>query len=860
MPCNLSGFERFCSRWKFGVPVLVGTVALAAFLSYQGAHLHTDIAPQGVMSLELAGDEALARAIVESWEKKGLLQKAEVQVLWDLPFILLYAALLFHFGLWASRRALCAGERVLGWAARIAAWGGLLAGVFDLLEDWGLWCELHASVSNAVAARTSFCATTKFALIAVALAVPPFVAFARHDFTMPFSWRAMFRIARAIVGALAVVALGLLVPPQTRDTLAGMACCAPREAWSGVAFQLSLFLLAFSAWHWSRAAVSAWFEVGSEPDERAQACARAPTAAWRSDTDPTPLEWAPRLLFVAGAAIGLIAALRSEAWWHAAAIVIWAATALYVLHHRLDWGLYWSPPAPWLDRLDGIGNLFRRAPLGAYPAIALFALAALAFVAALVGSLFPSSGILNFFVRWIAWAFPGPSAVLLFLALALGPLTVLTYFADRLRWGARPFGLEWLIRPPVFLVLLAIVLIVPSLVDLHAVRVARSHAIAVKDRASLDELFGVWFETCVTAKPLDTDGKIIVRPVIVAISGGASRAGLWGARVLVEADAAAAAGGTGIFAISSVSGGSLGAAAYLATLAGQKDSSCRLAQENRTRFRDDALAAIGADALGPALAGALFGDIPRALFGISLTVARHARAALQGIGYEDSRGGDRAEGLERAFERNWSAEVRGALAADPSTGTAGGPLSFSCPFLMLAYDPGRKTDRGTLAPRGGPLWVANGTDAQNGERILTVPFGDSAWLFTGALDALGLIDQDVPISTAVNNTSRFPFLSPAGELSPVPDSGGAPRAYAAQLIDGGYFENEGLLTAWELASHLEKNGPAMLKRDDVKVQPVLVEATADGFRLTPRGRPFMRTIAACFDSYVESASSGSIGV
>ncbi len=28
-----------------------------------------------------------------------------------------------------------------------------------------------------------------------------------------------------------------------------------------------------------------------------------------------------------------------------------------------------------------------------------------------------------------------------------------------------------------------------------------------------------------------------------------------------------------------------------------------------------------------------------------------------------------------------------------------------------------------------PLWIANGTDSQNGERVLTVPFGYGVWPF-----------------------------------------------------------------------------------------------------------------------------------
>jgi len=821
---GLLRLKNFVAQHPYGTALAVGTLSLAVFLYIQGEGLRTDIAPQRIVSLELAGDKALAEAIVASWQKH--LHKTELQVLWDLPFILFYSLALFHFGLWASRRARNAGELVLAWAARLSACGGLLAGVLDYVEDWGLWQELHGAASDAIASRTAFCATTKFALIAAAIGVPLFVGFARQpaDFTTPFSWNVMFRIARVTFGALALAALGLVVPPQTRDMLAGMSWSTLREAWSGAAFQLSLFLLAFFSWYWSRAALSAWFGVTDTPAARDAAALRHSGPG----IDPAPLDWAPRLLFAAAAGIGVIAALRSDAWVHAIAILVWAPAILYVLYHRLAWGWYRRDRRiPWLNPLGGIGNLLRRAPFGPYCAAGVLAIATLAFVAGVIGALWPQSRVLDWTVHWIGWAFPGPSAALLFLGLILGPLTVLSYAADRLSWGGRRFGLELFIRPPVFLVLLGFVLVVPSLVDLHAVRVARSSAIGIDQRAGLDDLFAAWFEKCVEDK---NNGTIV--PVIVALSGGASRAGLWGARVLAEADAAAAAGGTAIFAVSSVSGGSLGATAYLATVAGQRGSPCGLSADSRAGFRDAVVAAAGEDALGPALAGALFGDLPRALFGVPLTVVRHAGAALHSFAYEDPRGGDRAEALERAFEHNWSAAVRAQFAADPKTAAATRPLSFSRPFLMLAYDPGQNNPSGRPgAPRGGPLWIANGTDAQNGERILTVPFNDGARLFLGARDALELLGQDVPMSTAIHNTARFAFLSPAGELSPT--SGGKPQAYAAQLIDGGYFENEGLLTAWELARHLETNGADILNRKSngkylvKEVKPILVQATAD---------------------------------
>ena len=208
---------------------------------------------------------------------------------------------------------------------------------------------------------------------------------------------------------------------------------------------------------------------------------------------------------------------------------------------------------------------------------------------------------------------------------------------------------------------------VPSLINLHAVRRLDLTVIGVRDgkalidnRATLEAFFN-WVGRCGKAgKP--------VRPVIVAISGGASPAGLWGARVLSQVDAAAKLGGIpGIFAISSVSGGSLAPAAYLATLVAQnaaadandRSATCALSDANREQFDKTAVIAMGDDALGPLLAGALFGDIPRALLGVP---AYAVRQAVYLRSFEDWRGGDRAEALETGFEKIWEGAKHGRFA------------------------------------------------------------------------------------------------------------------------------------------------------------------------------------------------------
>ena len=138
----------------------------------------------------------------------------------------------------------------------------------------------------------------------------------------------------------------------------------------------------------------------------------------------------------------------------------------------------------------------------------------------------------------------------------------------------------------------------------------------------------------------------------------------------------------------------------------------------------------------------------------------------------------------------------------------------------------------TLADAGRPdlpLWIANGTERDTGARALTIAVrnqSDAAavigkqvavddWPFLGASDTLGQLDTDVAISTAINDTARFPWLEPSGTVL-----SGKPGTGATGLIDGGYFDNSGLQTAIDLAEWIERNGQG--------IQPIIIAATGDG--------------------------------
>jgi hypothetical protein len=222
---------------------------------------------------------------------------------------------------------------------------------------------------------------------------------------------------------------------------------------------------------------------------------------------------------------------------------------------------------------------------------------------------------------------------------------------------------------------------------------------------------------------------------------------------------------------------------------------CRATDLAPLRPVDDQPVPLAGDALGPLLGGWLVDDIPRAAF------EPLAAAVRWGTGVQPN-GGDSAEAIEQGFAELWQA-------AQPNG------LSWNKPFLSLFYI-------GHTYRAGMPLWLANGTDATSGNRVITTPIEapDSAapWPFRGAREFRTLMHGDARIATAINNTARFPYLEPFGEMLQA-----GTKKQVGSLVDGGYFENEGLQTALDLAQWLTNHSP-----DGRPVLPIIVQATGDG--------------------------------
>ena len=307
-------------------------------------------------------------------------------------------------------------------------------------------------------------------------------------------------------------------------------------------------------------------------------------------------------------------------------------------------------------------------------------------------------------------------------------------------------------------------------------------------RATLNEAVDAWYDQAAGAWGSDnkTNPEAPVPLVVVAAAGGGIRAAYWTATVMenfrdrLYRDALKGKGNPSdrlrpyLFAISSVSGGSLGAAAYSATLAHEQNTA-PVQLEQPTEF-------LKADFLAPALASMFFHD---------------GLANLLPFGW----GSDRGVALERSFET--ASKDR-----------------FSKPFLSF-FPTSNSTNSGNAKndSEWRPILLFNATHQKTGRQIIQSPIVVEKDVFVDAYDALDLFQSDTRMSTAVMDSARFTYVSPPGRMPHGPN--GENRGY---IIDGGYFENFGAQTALELVEAVERILDSKGLKDKVRIFVVQISS------------------------------------
>ena len=277
---------------------------------------------------------------------------------------------------------------------------------------------------------------------------------------------------------------------------------------------------------------------------------------------------------------------------------------------------------------------------------------------------------------------------------------------------------------------------------------------------------------------------------LVASEGGGIRAAYWAGIVLGRLQDDSAGGfGRHLFALSGVSGGSLGNSAFAALVAddvGGALAAAPCARSNPRRpYQQCIRDVLRRDYLSPALGYLLYPDMLQRFVPFAMPAADRARAMEKGWahGWRHATGSER---MARRFDSLWE-----------------GDTGLDVPSLLL---------NATLVD-GGNRVIAS-------DLIVDGRFPDAYDAFDAVLDL-----RQMSLATAVHNSARFSYMSPAGtafgcgsRARMVACTEHAKRFAWGRLIDGGYFENSGVETVRDLL---------------FAMRPVLAAWNAQGFRIEP---------------------------
>lgn len=295
-------------------------------------------------------------------------------------------------------------------------------------------------------------------------------------------------------------------------------------------------------------------------------------------------------------------------------------------------------------------------------------------------------------------------------------------------------------RLPLFTILFGLLLVSSLSNDNHGV----SPLGPARARPDLPQAVNKWVSWMDDSYPSEVRHPVF----LVAAEGGGLRAAYWTAAVLAAIHTRFQTFSDHCFAISGVSGGSLGGAVFDALLLARPPD-----------FRTAAREVLSHDFLAPTTARLLGSDLPQQFVPFPFLP-------------------DRGAAMERAWDGAWAKVARG---------------TFSRPFLELGLE-------------HRPLLFLNSTEVENGRRLIFSPIRirpdagspeTSLSYFKNAGDGIDLLGGDLPVSAAVHMSARFTYVSPAGTIRA--------KDGVHRVVDGGYFENSGAATASEILEYLQSD-------------------------------------------------------
>jgi len=279
---------------------------------------------------------------------------------------------------------------------------------------------------------------------------------------------------------------------------------------------------------------------------------------------------------------------------------------------------------------------------------------------------------------------------------------------------------------------------------------------------------------------------------LVAAAGGGIRAAYWTAGLLAFRQDTDPGFAHHAFALSGVSGGSLGSVVFAGLLHERQQAGGNLAGCGGTfveqKLTSCATAILAGDFLAPTLGALLYPDL----------VQRFLPVALPNM--------DRAQALERGWEARWNKVMHDAW--------------LGSSYESMA-DPDPRSDL--------PLLFLNTTSVEDGKRALVAPLRVAPLEFPDTIDVRAIVPKPMRFSTAAHLSARFTYVSPAATVRD------ASNRVWGHLVDGGYFENSGAATLLDVAATLDKAA-----RDldlAARIVPVVLLIANDPFGAKPSENP-----------------------
>lgn len=155
---------------RLGWILAILTVVTFAALAVVDLQTFNDHAPMGQVSIQFAGTNANATAIVEQWVDDGVLHLAGASVGLDYLFLIAYGVLIAFLGSRLAKRA--HPTREVRWMTLgvLVAWLGVAASFLDAVEGV-LLLGLIGDPANGPAGAVTGVAAAKFTFILISVAV-----------------------------------------------------------------------------------------------------------------------------------------------------------------------------------------------------------------------------------------------------------------------------------------------------------------------------------------------------------------------------------------------------------------------------------------------------------------------------------------------------------------------------------------------------------------------------------------------------------------------------------------------------------------------------------------------------------------